>query len=91
MDAGGYRQILDDSPQPFLITCGNLMHVYRNDIMNQQAQYELSRYKARSSLPGEEVSLGFGHQILLTNKELRLLDMRVADRDRYIALELGPC
>ncbi len=85
----GYHKILADALQPFLITCGNLIQAYRNNIKHMQIETELLRYKERLMILDKISHLGSGYEfnhsrytlsqngqvVLLTKKELKLLDV----------------
>ncbi|MFK5986379.1 MAG: GAF domain-containing protein [Pseudomonadota bacterium] len=87
----GYQLALAESLQPFLITCGNLIQAYRNNVKNQQVEVELLKYKQRLEVLNASVSLGFGYEfnsaalllvkdsspVSLTKKESKLLDILV--------------
>ena len=68
----GYHKTLAESLQPFLITCGNLIQAYRNNIKHQQVETELHRYKKRLSILDKNISLGsnyeFNHSHLTLTK-----------------------
>lgn len=94
----GYQQSLAESLHPFLKTCGNLIQSYRNNIKNQQIEVELHKYKERLSTLDEGISLGFGYEfnyspptltlnglpVLLTRKELSLLNQLIANKNRLV-------
>lgn len=96
--ANGYGQILAESLQPFLVTCGNLIQAYRNNLKNQQIEIELQKYKERLSVIDVGVRLGFGYEfgglppiltlngqpVLLTKKELDLLNQLVINKNRPV-------
>ena len=91
----GYHKTLAESLQPFLITCGNLIQAYRNNIKHEQVETELHRYKKRLSILDKNTSLGsnydFNHShltltkngqtVFLTKKELKLLEILIINRD----------
>ena len=92
----GYHESLADSLTPFLITCGNLIQAYQNNIKHQQVEAELQRYKERLKLLDKDTMLGcdykFNHShltltqkgraICLTKKELKLLEILILNHDR---------
>jgi len=89
----GYNERLAEILKPFLITCGNLIQAYRNNLKHQQVEVELSRYRDRlSKLDGiTYIGSGYefchsspalkrdGYSVLLTKKELYLLDQLVSN------------
>ncbi|MEN8217906.1 MAG: GAF domain-containing protein [Pseudomonadota bacterium] len=89
----GYQRLLAESLHPFLITCGNLIQAYRNNLKNQHIEAELCKYKERLLMLNKSISLGFGyefnpptlvkngHSVFLTKKELRLLEILVINRN----------
>lgn len=100
----GYHESLAESLNPFLTTCGNLIQGYRNNLKHQQIEVELERYKERLIKLDQNIPLGSGyefshltttlikdrHPVLLTRKELDLLDLLVNNSNRpvqYQALE----
>jgi hypothetical protein len=100
----GYQKTLADSLQPFLITCGNLIQAYQNNVKHQQVEAELHRYKDRLLILNKNTLLGenyeFNHSqlsltkneepILLTRKELKLLEILIINRDhptQYLTIE----
>jgi len=100
----GYQKELAESLQPFLISCGNLIQAYRNNLKNQQVEAELSRYKERLLVLNQSVSLGAGYEfkqspssllkngqpVLLTKKELGLLEILAINRNfpvPYLSIE----
>ena len=94
----GYQETLAESLQPFLTTCGNLIHGYRNNLKHQQVEIELNRYKQRLSKLEQTINLGAGYEfcqstsalikdgqpVLLTRKELFLLDQLVSMPNRPV-------
>lgn len=92
----GYHKMLAESLQPFLITCGNLIQAYQNNIKHQQVETELSRYKERLFVLNKNTQLGssyeFNHSqlillkngqaVFLTKKELKLLEVLIINQDR---------
>jgi len=92
----GYHKTLAESLQPFLITCGNLIQAYQNNIKHQQVETELSRYKERLLILDKNTRLGsnyeFNHSqltlskngqtVFLTKKELKLLEVLIINHDR---------
>ncbi len=91
----GYHESLAESLAPFLITCGNLIQAYRNNIRHQQVETELQRYKERLIILDENTLLGSdyefnhthltltqkGQTVFLTKKELRLLEILILNHD----------
>jgi len=91
----GYQVSLADSLHPFLITCGNLIQAYRENIKHKQVEAELSKFKERLLTINKTISLGFGYvfinspptlirndrPVLLTKKELALLEILVSHRN----------
>ncbi len=87
----GYHKILAESLQPFLITCGNLIQAYRNNLKHQQVETELNKYKKRLLILDKSTDLDSGycfnhsplrltkeqHTISLTRKELKLLEILI--------------
>ncbi len=85
----GYHISLAESLQPFLTSCGNLIQAYRQNLKNQQIEAELCKYKERLLILDKSISLGAGYSftpsaqtlfhhgeaILLTKKELKLLEI----------------
>lgn len=99
-----YHKSLAESLQPFLISCGNLIQAYQNNIKHQQVEKELHRYKERLLILDKNTFLGsnyeFNHSlltltqhgkpILLTKKELKLLEILIINRDtptQYVTIE----
>lgn len=92
----GYHKMLAESLQPFLITCGNLIQAYQNNIKHQQVETELQRYKERLLTLDKCTSLGsdyeFAHDqqtltkkgqtVFLTKKELKLLEVLIIHLNR---------
>ena len=91
----GYHKTLAESLQPFLITCGNLIQAYQNNIKHQQVETELHRYKERLLILDSNTVLGsnyeFNHShftltkkgqtVFLTKKELKLLEILIINHD----------
>lgn len=91
----GYHKLLAESLDPFLITCGNLIQAYRNNLKHEQIEAELHKYKERLLIFDKATSLGDnfefnhspatltknGHTISLTKKELKLLEILVMNRN----------
>ncbi len=99
-----YHKSLAESLQPFLISCGNLIQAYQNNIKHEQIEKELCRYKERLLVLDKNSLLGsnyeFNHSlltltqngkpILLTKKELQLLEILIINRDKptqYVTIE----
>jgi len=99
-----YHKSLAESLQPFLISCGNLIQAYQNNIKHQQVEKELFRYKERLLVLDKNTLLGsnyeFNHSlltltkngkpILLTMKELKLLEILTLNRGtptQYVTIE----
>lgn len=100
----GYHKTLAESLQPFLITCGNLIQAYQNNIKHVQVETELHRYKERllildsNTLIGSDYEFNHSQQtltkkgqaVLLTKKELKLLEILIINIDRptqYLVIE----
>lgn len=97
--AGGYHQALAESLRPFLTICGTLILAHRNNLKNRRIEQELHRYREQRSVSNDGMSLGHGYKyfdsqrslmlngipVLLTKKELSLLDCLVRSRNRTTA------
>ncbi|MCW8929819.1 MAG: GAF domain-containing protein [Gammaproteobacteria bacterium] len=91
----GYHKALAESLQPFLMSCGNLIQAYQNNIKHKQVETELNRYKERLLVLDKNTLLGsnyeFNHSlltltkngqtVLLTKKELKLLEILMINCD----------
>jgi len=98
----GYDEILAESLKPFLISCGNLIQAYRNNIKHQQVEKELSKYKDRLVELNAAIVLGYsyefsssppqltknGQAVFLTRKELLLLEILSTTPDQTIPYTL---
>ena len=94
--ADGYRQSLAESLRPFLTICGTLILAYRNNLKNRQIEQELHGYREQHVGVVRGVALGAGYEfydsphslmlngipVLLTKKELTLLNHLVRNRNR---------
>jgi hypothetical protein len=92
----GYCKQLAELLQPFLLTCGSLIQAYRNNIKHEQVAIELKQYKQHLLLQDEIIHLGAdyeftsfpptlarqGRNIILTRKEMKLLEVLVIYRNR---------
>lgn len=93
---GGYHQALAESLRPFLSVCGTLILAYRNNLRHSQLEQELHRHREGRHNAQHGVSLGAGYEfhdsphalmlsgipVLLTRKELALLNHLVRNRNR---------
>lgn len=97
--SGGYHQALAESLRPFLTICGTLILGYRNNIKSRQIEQELQRYRERLPSLYRGISLGAGYEfydsphslmlngipVLLTKKELSLLNQLITNRNRVVS------
>ncbi len=93
---GGYHQALAESLRPFLTVCGTLIQAYRNNLRHSRLEQELHRQRERRPGAQRGVALGAGYEfhdsplalmlngipVLLTRKELALLNHLVRQRNR---------
>jgi len=93
---GGYNKALAQSLQPFLMTCGNLIQAYQNNIKHKQIKTELKRYKERLLCLDHNIDLGADYKfdqsrlsltknneaVLLTQKELKLLEILIINHNQ---------
>lgn len=94
----GYHQSLARSLTPFLETCGNLIQAYRNNIEKQLLEKRLRYYQQELSKIDDVIPLGYGYNfaqsppsltkngnpVLLTPKEMTLLELLVKKRNQII-------
>lgn len=94
----GYNRSFANSLQPFLTTCGNLIRAYRTNVKHQQIEVELNHYKAKRLTIDSVIPLdsGYsfdpatgslsqhGHPVLLTRKELKLLELLATSVNRPV-------
>ena len=90
-----YQKSLAESLQPFLISCGNLIQAYQNNVKHQQVEIELKKYKQRLLILDDNVVLGFGYvfnyspqtlikddkPVLLTKTEHGLLEVIIINKN----------
>jgi GAF domain-containing protein len=95
----GYSPELAEALRPFLMTCGSLIEAYRSNVKHEQVEKELTRYKARLQVLESAIPLGNGYQytrnptllrrdgeaILLTRKELKLLELLISHRNAPVS------
>ncbi len=86
----------ENEETPFLTVCGTLILAYRNNLKNWQIEQELHRYRELRADLHRGMSLGAGYEfcdsppslmlngipVLLTKKELSLLNHLIKNRNR---------
>ncbi len=90
----GYQIELADSLQPFLTACGSLIEAYRNNVQHLNMATQLKDYQQRLSELSSTCHLGVyeydltsrtilqnGQPILLTRKEMSLLELLINNRN----------
>lgn len=97
----GYKSELAASLQPFLTTCGSLIEAYQNNVRHEQVARQLHKYKKRLAELDGVTSLGQGYEfnhsslavlhngqpVLLTKKEMRLLELLVNNKNMPVRHE----
>ena len=97
----GYKSELATSLQPFLTTCGSLIEAYQNNVRHEQVARQLHKYKKRLAELDGVTSLGRGYEfnhsslavlhngqpVLLTKKEMRLLELLVNNKNMPVRHE----
>lgn len=97
----GYESSMADSLKPFLSACGSLIEAYQNNIKHQHIAQQLNEYQHRLMTLNKATNMGHGyefsfspptlkrhgHPVLLTRKELSLLELLVHNKDTPVRHE----